>query len=946
MRVVIDLQACQSGSRFGGIGRYSMDLLKSMISVGQDVEFIVLLNQLFPQTANEVRSLLRNMIDPSSFVSFPAPRGCASAHQNRALTHAAEVLRENFIASLVPDVVHVASLVEGFHEDVVTSIGRSNSTPPTAVTFYDLIPLIEKENYLSSRVTRTHYFEKIRSLSQADALLAISEFVACEGLRLLPDFRGMMVTIGGGIGSEFRESPPNPHTVEVRRKFGLSRKFVLYVASFDQRKNQANLIRAFAENKGTFRGEYQLALAGGGDPQVFTQLESIAAECGLAADDLKLLGRVTDRELITLYSSCSLFVFPPLSEGLGMPPLEAAACGAVVIGSATSSIPEVIGWENALFNPHNPSSIAAKMREALLDQSFRAESRRLAPAQIAKYNWARSATTALDALKKIAVRSTPTPVRVNSDQDLIENSFCEDLVEPDLFEVSRCAVIIGAQEQSPWRRLPAKVGWVSSWGARCGIADYSMHLIQHYEVKPIVFASYRGTVNPSEDTTVIRCWEEGKGDYLVELETAINKHEIDIVHIQFNFGFFDFESFRRFVFSLTGTGKSIFVTLHSTLDQFEEPTWRLSWIANALKICSRIFVHSVHDVQRLSELGISETVTLIPLGLVQYSSTMDHSTNSAVTIATYGFALPGKGLEEAVEAVSILKKEGINVRLKMMNADYQDSSGISSSTILKIKQKIDEYGLDELVTTNFDFNGEEQVYSSLSEADIILFPYTKTGESGSAAVRAAMSLNKIVAITPLPIFDDIRDAAFLLPGVTPKEIASGLSALISNIDADSEDIKKLSLSRQLLTRVTSYRQVSKFLQEEMGKYSYLSTYTEVFKSKKGNLFISNGSWSGDYLLAADSGGIVCYGPYIDLWKGVYRLTLDGDASSDAIAIRFIIASHGNRIVSVDVPAFEGQIRGDFLFVIEENLPLVEVVIEAPRKSAFRLHQYSLLKRWT
>jgi glycosyltransferase involved in cell wall biosynthesis len=74
MRIVVDLQSCQSGSRFGGIGRYSMSLLKAMITHHPQHEYLVVLNELFPEPSNEVRAELRNYL-PGSYSSFPSPAG-------------------------------------------------------------------------------------------------------------------------------------------------------------------------------------------------------------------------------------------------------------------------------------------------------------------------------------------------------------------------------------------------------------------------------------------------------------------------------------------------------------------------------------------------------------------------------------------------------------------------------------------------------------------------------------------------------------------------------------------------------------------------------------------------------------------------------------------------------------------------------------------------------
>jgi ADP-heptose:LPS heptosyltransferase len=118
-----------------------------------------------------------------------------------------------------------------------------------------------------------------------------------------------------------------------------------------------------------------------------------------AEDELVFTGYVTDTDLIRLYNSCKLFVFPSLHEGFGLPPLEAMACGAPVIVANVTSLTEVVGRAEATFDPESTESITAKLDQVLSDEKFSTNLVRNGLIEAKNFSWEQSARRALDALK-------------------------------------------------------------------------------------------------------------------------------------------------------------------------------------------------------------------------------------------------------------------------------------------------------------------------------------------------------------------------------------------------------------------------------------------------------------------------------------------------------------------------------------------------------------------
>ncbi|MGJ7504321.1 glycosyltransferase [Variovorax sp. ZT5P49] len=402
MRIVIDLQGAQStGNRHRGIGRYSLSLAQSMAQRAGKHELWLALNGRFPDAANDIRTAFRGLIDPANIkVWYPAAQSGAGARAPSDV-RADEKLYEAFLASLRPDAVHVSSLFEGLGDATVTSVGRFARTP-TAVTLYDLIPLINPHPYLDNPVMRDWYMGKVETMRKANLWLAISESSRQEGLSHLGLDAARCVNVSTAAGDHFRKLDIAPERARaLRAQYRLHKPFVMYTGGIDHRKNIDGLIRAFALLPPEMRSGHQLAVVCSARSEDREALVALARQQGLAEGDVAVTGFVPEEDLVDLYNLCALFVFPSWHEGFGLPALEAMLCGAPVIGANTSSLPEVIGREDAMFNPRDDKSIAAKMSQALGDDAFRRVLVEHGAQQSKKFSWDESARRALQAFEQL-----------------------------------------------------------------------------------------------------------------------------------------------------------------------------------------------------------------------------------------------------------------------------------------------------------------------------------------------------------------------------------------------------------------------------------------------------------------------------------------------------------------------------------------------------------------
>lgn len=423
MRIVIDLQGAQGESRHRGIGRYTLSLAQAMIRNRGNHEVIIALNGMFADTIEPIRAAFDGLLPQENIRIWNATSPVSPLDpENDWRRHCAELIREAFLTSLQPDVVHVTSLFEGYGDNAVHSIGLNSEYLPTAVTLYDLIPLMQSETYLKPNPNyELFYREKIDYLKKADLYLAISESSRQEVIQHLSTREELSVNIGTATESYFQPISLSAQDEQsLRQKFELLRPFVMYSGATDERKNHLRLIKAFSLLPVEIRKNHQLAIVGYLPNEHREKFQNYSKLCGLKQNDVVITGRVSDEEMLQFYNLCTLFVFPSWHEGFGLPALEAMSCGAAVIGSNTSSLPEVIGRNDALFDPFDEKSIAQKMTEVLINDQFRSDLARHGLEQAKQFSWDKSAQKALKAFEEWHARRVTNDTNRFSNQRLKE----------------------------------------------------------------------------------------------------------------------------------------------------------------------------------------------------------------------------------------------------------------------------------------------------------------------------------------------------------------------------------------------------------------------------------------------------------------------------------------------------------------------------------------------
>lgn len=400
MRIVIDMQGAQTESRYRGIGRYTLSLTQAIIKNRGDHEIILALNGLFSDTIEPIRAAFQDLLPQENIRVWHSPGPVSENNpQNSSRRNVAELQREAFLASLEPDLIHINSLFEGVGDEGVTSIGRFDQRTLVSATLFDLIPLQYPEDYLEPHpLVSCFYHKKLEYLRRSDLLLAISESSRKEAIDLLGLDSINVINTSLAADDRFHKVEFNDFEAsKFLAKLSINRHFVLYSGGGDHRKNLPRLIQAYASLPEKLRDSHQLMFAGKMPEGIIADLKKIAKLEGLKSDELLFSGYLPDDELTCLYNLCELYVFPTWHEGFGLPALEAMQCGAPVVASNTSSLPEVVGLDEALFDPMDANAISKKMAQALSDEGFRQRLIAHGKQQVKQFSWEASAKRAIAA---------------------------------------------------------------------------------------------------------------------------------------------------------------------------------------------------------------------------------------------------------------------------------------------------------------------------------------------------------------------------------------------------------------------------------------------------------------------------------------------------------------------------------------------------------------------
>ncbi|HTI14944.1 MAG TPA: glycosyltransferase family 1 protein [Dictyobacter sp.] len=356
-----------------GSGAYVIQLLKALREIDTENEYVVLGPQPNKSTTSN-----------SPYRSYPVPT-LAAKNDNiekivwEQLTGPAAAHKEQV------DLFHVPYFAPPL-------IPRT----PTIVTIQDVIPLRLPAYQPNGKVKA--YMKLVAHASHhATKIIAISEHVKQDIIDVLHIPAEQIQVIYQATGDEYQPVTDPAKIAAARARYGVGERYIFYLGGMDQRKNVLQLVRAFAQlYKQSGDTNLQLLIAGNPEKQtgaLFPDPRPVAASLGVT--DKIIYHFIDEEDKAAIYSGASVFVFPSLYEGFGLTPLEAMACGAPVVCSNRTSLPEVVGDAALSVDPENTNAMAEAIHKVLTDKDLQQDLSARSLQRASMFSWRKTAEQTL-----------------------------------------------------------------------------------------------------------------------------------------------------------------------------------------------------------------------------------------------------------------------------------------------------------------------------------------------------------------------------------------------------------------------------------------------------------------------------------------------------------------------------------------------------------------------
>lgn len=629
-----------------------------------------------------------------------------------------------------------------------------NLYPPRVYDAKGLINLMNSYGWEESAFPRDYLNDFNTHL---DALPVMSRYVQ----KVMIDNGLSIPSFVAGVGVDHLLGvEPKEYRLKTKKSF----KF-LHISSCFPRKGVDILLKAYEE---AFTSQDDVSLVIKTFPNPHNDIETLLKnhknanpnfpEVELINEDLQ------DAYIVSLYQQCDALAAPSRGEGFGLPMAEAMLFDMPVITTGFGGQRDFCSDETSW----------------LIDFTFAKAQTHM---NLFNSYWAEPSREDLSRLMKLLhkmPKNDSMQKTQKAKENILKNYKWEHCAQRILDAVSQI------NEAPVFEHKKIKLGWISTYNTRCGIATYSEFLLEHFDKElfdiDILANISHDIVEINKETDVSRCWRDRNDNDIESLKSHIEQNAFTHILINFNFGFFSMQNLQDLLEYLSQKEIKTTIVFHSVKDiKIKGSESSLGWIKDSLQKTHKLMVHSIDDLNILKSFGLIQNVTLFPHG----AQKREHDPLKAAqkkealgiegktVIASYGFMLPHKGIKELIKAFAVVLEKHKNIRLLLVNAIYPNP--ISDEYADECKKIIQDLNLSKEVVMINDFLSDDDSFAYLDTADMLVMPYRDTQESASGAIRYALSTNKPVICTPIEIFNDVADIVHFFKD-------SSVDAMVQTID--------------------------------------------------------------------------------------------------------------------------------------------------------------------
>lgn len=355
-------------------------------------------------------------------------------------------------------------------------------------------------------------------------------------------------------------------------------------------------------------------------------------------------------------------------------------------------------------------------------------------------------------------------------------------------------------------RSDFKLGVLSSWNTRCGIAEYCRHLLQHLsgtDIQCEVFSNSETLTAASDEPFVRRPWDNSLAT-LPQLVRSIARAQVDCFLIQYHPGFYPFATLAALIDHLCRMELPVLVIHHTTIHE------EIAAAVGALAQVPLNLVHSEADVARFASHGL-RNVMQIHHGVYTAQRATEEITpsNGQFVIGGFGFLMPHKGFAELIGAAYLLRSHIPGLRVELYASLYPSAS--SERLLTRCLAYMRYLRCGDWVKLETGYLGIEELICRLARCSLLVFPYQNSRESASGAVRIGLASRRPVLCTPLGIFDDVAHVVHRAKGFD----AFAVAARILDLYRRPEVLNAFRAKQEAYLEERSWSNIAKIVAREI-----------------------------------------------------------------------------------------------------------------------------------